>query len=115
MNDRQRNHTVFEYISPDISRVRGVHLQGIQGQSRSRLLQALDNAANGRLALARRVKIFEKLNNNIFGTNCHLTTISIIVNNKLFSLLIKRPLENFYEIFGIGIVKKEQWYVVFVI
>jgi hypothetical protein len=40
-------------------------LQGIQGRSRSRLLQALDNAANGRLGLARRVKIFEKLNNKI--------------------------------------------------
>ncbi len=76
-------------------------MQGIQGRSRSRLLQALDNAANGRLGLARRVKIFEKLNKKIFGTNCHLTTRSKIVNNKLFSLLIKRPLENFHEIFGL--------------
>jgi hypothetical protein len=41
--------------------MRGVHLRGIQGRSRSILLQALDNAANGRLGLARRVKIFEKL------------------------------------------------------
>jgi len=87
--------------NPDISRVRGVHLQGIQGRSRSRLLQALDNAANGRLGLARRVKIFEKLNKKIFGTNCHLTTRNKIVNNKGFSLLIKRPLENFHEIFGL--------------
>ena len=59
MNNQQRNHTLFEYISPDISRVRGVHLQGIQGRSRSKLLQALDNAANGRLGFARRVKILE--------------------------------------------------------
>ncbi len=87
---------------PDISRVRGVHLQGIQGHSRSRLLQALDNAANGRLALARRVKNFEKLSKKNFGKNCHLTTKSKIVNNKRFSSLIKRPLENFHEIFGIG-------------
>jgi len=58
--------------NPDISRVRGVHLQGIQGRSRSRLLQILDNAANGRLGLARRVKIFEKLKKKIFGINCHL-------------------------------------------
>jgi len=71
--------------NPDISRVRGVHLQGIQGRSRSRLLQALDNAANGRLALARRVKIFEKLNKKIFGTNCPFTARSKIVNNKRFS------------------------------
>ena len=78
-------------------------MQGIQGRSRSRLLQALDNAANGRLGLARRVKIFEKLNKKIFGANCHLTTRSKIVNNKRFSLLIKRPLENFHEIFGIGL------------
>jgi hypothetical protein len=42
--------------------MRGVHLQGIQGRSRSRLLQVLDNAANERLVHARRVKIFEKLN-----------------------------------------------------
>ena len=77
-------------------------MQGIQGHSRSRLLQALDNVANERLGLARRVKIFEELNNEIFGTNCHLTTRSKIVNNKRLSLLIKRALENYHEIFGIG-------------
>jgi len=71
--------------SPDISRVRGVHLQGIQGHSRSSLLQALDNETNGRLGLAHRVKIFEKLNKKIFGINCYLTTGSKIVNNNLFS------------------------------
>jgi len=76
-------------------------LQGVQGRRRSRLLQALDNAANERLGLARRVKIFEKLNKRIFGTNCPLTTRSKIVNNELFSLLLKRPLENFHEIFGL--------------
>ena len=81
--------------------MRGVHLQGIQGCSRSRLLQPLDNAANGRLGLARRVKIFDKLNKKIFGTNCNLKTINKIVNNKRFSLLINRPLENFHEIFGL--------------
>jgi hypothetical protein len=47
--------------NPDISRVREVHLQGIQGCRRSRLLQALDNEANGRLSHARRVNIFEKI------------------------------------------------------
>jgi len=47
------------------------------------------------------VKIFEKLNKKIFGTNCKLTTGRKNVNNKLFSLLIKRPPENFHEIFGI--------------
>jgi len=101
---------VFYFIifNPDISRVRGVHFQDIQGRSRSRLLQALDNAANGRLGLARRVKIFEKLNKKIFGTNCHLTTRSKIANNKLFSLLIKRPLENFHEIFGLKLLKSIQ-------
>ena len=91
---------------PDISRVRGVHLQGIQGCSRSRLLQALDNAANGRLELARRVKIFEKLYKKIFGTNCHIKTRSKIVNNKLFSLLINRPFENFHEIFGLMVIAR---------
>ena len=70
--------------NPNISRVRGVHLQGIQGRSRSRLLQVLDNEANGRLGLARRVKIFEKLNKKIFGINCHLTNRRKNVNNKLF-------------------------------
>ncbi len=86
-------------------------MQGIQGRSRSRLLQALDNAANGRLALARRVKIFEKLNKIIFGTDCHLTNGSKIVNNKWFSLLIKRPLENFHEIFGLAFFIDTRFYV----
>jgi hypothetical protein len=49
----------------DISRVRGVHFQGVQGRSRSRLLQALDNAVNERLVHARRVKNFEKLKKNL--------------------------------------------------
>jgi hypothetical protein len=56
--------------------VRGAHLQGIQGRSRSKLLQALDNAANGRLARARSVKNFEKLNKKTFGPNRHLKTKS---------------------------------------
>jgi len=47
------------------------------------------------------MKIFEKLNYKIFGTNYYLTTISKIVNNKLFLVLIKKPLENFHEIFGL--------------
>jgi len=74
-------------------------LQGIQGCSRSILLQTLDNAANGRLGLAHRVKIYEKLKKKIFGINCYHTTIAKIANKKLFSLLIKRPLENLHEIF----------------
>lgn len=72
-------------INPDISRVRGVYLQGIQGCSRSRLLQTLDNAANRRLGHAHRVKIFEKLNNKTCGIYCRFTTIGKIVSNKLFS------------------------------
>jgi len=40
-------------------------LQGIQGRIRIRLLQAFDNAANGRSELARRLKIFEKFNKKI--------------------------------------------------
>jgi len=52
--------------NPNISRVRGVHLQGIQGRSRSRLLQALDNDAKRRLGNTRRVKIFKKLKKNNF-------------------------------------------------
>jgi len=35
-------------------------MQGISGRSHSRLLPALNNAADGRLRLARRVKIDEK-------------------------------------------------------
>jgi hypothetical protein len=81
-------------------------LQDIQGRSRSRLLQALDNAANGRLGLARRVNIFEKLNKKTFGANCQLTTRSKLVSNDLFSLLIKRPFENFHEIFGLMVIAR---------
>ena len=82
-----------------ISRVRGVHLQGIQGYSRSKLLQPLDNAANERLVLARRVKNFEKLKKKTFGTNCHVENKSKIINQRLSLLLIKRLLKNFHEIF----------------
>jgi hypothetical protein len=89
---RQKKSVKKLSYSQDISRVRGVHLQDIQGRSRSRLLQALDNAANGRLGLARRVKIF--------GTNYHLTTRSKIVNYKRFSFLIKRPLKIFMKYSG---------------
>jgi len=78
-----------------ISRVRGVHLQGIQGCSRSRLLQTLDNAANERLVLARRVKSFEKLKKKTFGTNCHVENKSKIVNHKLSLLLIKKTSQKF--------------------
>ena len=63
--------------SPDISRMRGVHLQGIRGCSRSRLLQALDNAANGRLGFARRVKY-----NSV---SCHFTAgNTIIISSRFF-------------------------------
>ena len=41
-------------VNPDISRVRGVHLQGAQGRSRSKLLEVPDNAANERLGHALR-------------------------------------------------------------
>ena len=100
----------FVCPNPEISRVRGVHLQGIQGRSRSRLLQVLDNAANERLGHARRVKIFEKLNLKIFGTNCHLIHRSKIVNNQMLSLLTKRPLENFHEIFGLTRSRRSKEY-----
>ena len=83
--------------------MRGIHLQGIQGRSRSRLLQALDNEANGRLGLARRVKIFEKLKKTL-DTICHLTKRSKVVNNTIILLLLKRPLENFHEIFGLNVL-----------
>ena len=58
--------------------MRDVHLQGIQERSRSILLQVLDNAANGRLGHARRVKIFDKWKDKVFGINCHFTTYSKI-------------------------------------
>jgi len=43
-----------------LARVGGFHMQGISGRSHSRLLQALNNAADGSLQLALRVKIDEK-------------------------------------------------------
>jgi hypothetical protein len=76
-------------------------LQGTQGCSRSRLLQTLDNAANECLALARWVKIIEKLKKKTLGTKCHLKAITKVANNNYFLLQIKRPLENFHEIFGL--------------
>jgi hypothetical protein len=70
-------------------------LRGIQGRSRSKLLQAFDNEANERLAHARRVKIFEKSNQKIFDTNCQFTNTNKVVNNNLFSLLIKKTSQKF--------------------
>jgi hypothetical protein len=50
---------------------------------------------------AQRLKIIEKLNKKTLGTKCHLKTSTKIINNKLFLSQIKRPLENFHEIFGL--------------
>jgi len=50
---------------------------------------ALECLANERLGLARRVKIFEKLSKKVSDANCHLPTISKVVNNRLFLLTIK--------------------------
>jgi hypothetical protein len=50
----------------NLARVGGFHLQGISGRSHSRLLQALNNAADGSFQLARRVKIDEKKDLNLF-------------------------------------------------
>ena len=50
---------------------------------------------------AQRVRIIEKLNKKTLGTTCHLKTITKNINNKLFLLQIKGPLENFHEIFGL--------------
>jgi len=74
-------------------------LQDIQGRSRSRLLQALDKAANERLVIAIRVKNFEKLKKKTIGTDCHVENKSKILNHKLYLPLIKRLLKNFHEIF----------------
>jgi len=46
-------------VHQDISQARGVHLQGIQGRRCSLLPPTLDNTANERFWLARRVKIFK--------------------------------------------------------
>jgi hypothetical protein len=45
----------------NLARVGGFHLQGMEGRSHSELLQALANAADGILRLARRVEIKEKI------------------------------------------------------
>jgi hypothetical protein len=88
-------HENVKVFIPDISRERGVHLQGTQGRSRSKLLQSHDNAANGRLGHARRVKIFEKLKLKMFGTNRHLTTLNINVNNRLVFITNRKTFRKF--------------------
>ena len=98
-NEHFSKVSLFSRTGLIISRVRGFHLQGIQGYSRSRLLQTLDDAVNECLVHARRVKNFEKMKKKTFGTNCHVQNKSKIVNHKLSLLLIKRLLKNFHEIF----------------
>ena len=49
----------FCRVNPDFSRIAYVHLQGIQGRSRTWVPQVPDNAANGRMRFAQRVKIFQ--------------------------------------------------------
>jgi len=44
--------------NPNIARVRDVHWQGIRGAAVQMLPQAPDNAVNGHLGRARRVKYF---------------------------------------------------------
>jgi hypothetical protein len=46
------------------------------------------------------------LSKKFFGTNCYFITITQIVYNILFSLAIKRPIENFHEIFGLKRLQK---------
>jgi len=46
-------------VNPDISRNTFVHLQGTPGRSCTPVPQAPDNAANGRMHFAPRVKIFQ--------------------------------------------------------
>ena len=75
---------MFNAIIPYISCVWGVHLQGIQGRSRSRLLQALDNETNVRLGHTHYGENFWEVNYKLFGKNSHLTTKNKIVINKLF-------------------------------
>jgi hypothetical protein len=74
-------------------------LQGIQGSNCSILLQTLDNAANGLLKQTRSVKISEKLNGKIVGTNCHFTVRSKISDHELFFIFGKKTSQNFYEMF----------------
>ena len=69
--------------------------KAFKGAAVVRLLQAFDNAINGRLGYARRVKIFEKFNDKIFNTNCNFPSISRILNNKRFPLSYKRPSRKF--------------------
>ena len=69
--------------------------KAFKGAAVVRLLQAFDNAINGRLGYARRVKIFEKFNDKIFNTNCYLPSMSRFLNNKRVSLFYKRPSRKF--------------------
>jgi hypothetical protein len=58
--DRIQKATSISIYHLNLARVGGFHLQGMEGRSHSELLQALANAADGSLRLARRVKIKEK-------------------------------------------------------
>jgi len=69
--------------------------KAFKGAAVVRLLQAFDNAINARLGYARRVKIFEKFNDQIFNTNCYLPNMSRFLNNKRVSRLYKRPSRKF--------------------
>jgi hypothetical protein len=59
----------------DISRVGGFHRQGIQGHSCTWVPQGLDNAADGSLQLARRVKTFWHLLGGCRGNELYLSSI----------------------------------------
>jgi hypothetical protein len=52
--------SIRKWLYLNLARVGGFHLQGMEGRSHSELLQALANAADGSLRLARRVKIKRK-------------------------------------------------------
>ena len=86
--------------NPNVSRVRGVHWQGFRGTAVQVLPQAPDNAANGHLGLARRVKIFLRFWKTAQVTKCHLNTrpqtghISLNIDIKFIVQ------EKFHEIFG---------------
>ena len=54
------HYQIICFYCQNFARVGGFHMQGISGRSHSLLLQALNNAADGCLRLALRVKINEK-------------------------------------------------------
>jgi len=78
-------------------------LQGTLGRCRSFLLQAPDNASNGRIRQRPKGENISAKEEKVQGSKCDMDVVAIIYLNLIVLLYKISLLKNFHEIFGLGL------------